>query len=400
MQPIKLNLSTPTAPPVAIDVTMLLAASSFIDRRDSADPRAGESFEAVATAFCNGSPLYVPLPSQAIDASPTLYQLWHRERSVTSVPHLEVDDAVFEETTKLLADHLAAFLDGESEAVSKWLAYHFTQDVVDQHLERSDLHAIERASALAISLVAKRKLTNLRKAFSKVGADRLRVPYEYEPLLGTARIPSTFHLGVAYALSVSVRGWAYAKALERIPELPIYRYHWIRSPTLRYVGWQTSPESRLVSEWIPWGTILRGTFDREKKPLSWMQDAMTALRAQSLETRLHLTQAAASPKSATRLSDDEILLLEGLVKAGVVPRYAEKQRVNRYVTWLRRLVKDRSLLWQLPVDLITANVQSRTARRIESRFRTRFRRDTFWDVFEDPGVRRALGRRSRGVAEK
>jgi len=197
-----------------------------------------------------------------------------------------------------------------------------------------------------------------------------------------------------------VRGWAYAKALERIPELPIYRYHWIRSPTLRYVGWQTSPESRLVSEWIPWGTILRGTFDREKKPLSWMQDAMTALRAQSLETRLHLTQAAASPKSATRLSDDEILLLEGLVKAGVVPRYAEKQRVNRYVTWLRRLVKDRSLLWQLPVDLITANVQSRTARRIESRFRTRFRRDTFWDVFEDPGVRRALGRRSRGVAEK
>src|SRR5579862_8735800 len=102
-KPISLNLTSQKVQPVAVDITMLLAASSFTaPKRSRTDPRAADAFDAVATAYCNGATLFVPLPESHVDAAPFFFKLWKSDDAVRTVPNLEMEDSGFERAATAL----------------------------------------------------------------------------------------------------------------------------------------------------------------------------------------------------------------------------------------------------------------------------------------------------------
>ena len=230
MRPIRLHLTTTFAIPVATDVTMLLGASSFMTPVGGrVDPRAADAFDAVATAYCNGADLYVPLLSSGLSELP-LIDLWNRNAAVQRVVAAEITEDELDAVTALLAEHVAAFIEGDPFAVARWVAFHFSQTTVDVHVRRFHLESIRRAGPTARRIITDMKLPAFRNAVEMIQRDsELSAPREYQSLVGTSEIPSLFHLVVAFVISISIRGYAYAQGLDLLSSRPVYRYHWIRS---------------------------------------------------------------------------------------------------------------------------------------------------------------------------
>jgi len=394
-RPLRLYLTTTTAAPVAADVTLLLAASSFIKPAEQrTDPRCGDAFDAVTTAYCNGAELYVPLPKAVVEAVPFFFSLWSASSALNTVPHLELTDEAFSQHVAALGSHLAKFIEGDAWDVARWTAYQFTQDIVTAHVRRSDMDAILRAGESARQLIDGKALQTLRNVVGELQKDNdIRAPEEYRPLVGTAEIPSFFHLVVAYAISVSVRGCAYAYGLAQIPNAPIYRHHWMRSPALRF-GFPdaTVKLDERPSEWIPWGTILRKVFAPAPAGLlstDELERVLIELRNNSPRLREELTRTD-ERLNGKGLSQDEQLLIETMLDAGIAPRYSDTSRAEELAVWLRNLVSTYVPVLKIPVEIITSTLQPQMLRTLETNLRRTFRRDTFWEVLEDPGVRAAL----------
>jgi hypothetical protein len=337
--------------------------------------------------------LFVPLPKKDVEAVPFFFDLWASASALNTVPDLELTDEAFAASAEALSSHIATFMDGDAWDVARWTAFQFTQDIVQTHLRRADVDAIRRAGEAAHGLIDSNKLLALRSAVGELQrAGDISAPEEYQPLVGTKEIPSFFHLVVAYALSVGVRGCSYAYGLAQHPASPIYRHHWIRSPALRYglIDPHVRTE-KATNDWIPWGTILRNVFDRQapETPRLELERVLTELRARTPQLREALTRT--DEKANTHgISQDEQLLIETLLDAGIAPRYADTRGAEKLAVWLRDLVGHYLPLLKIPVELVTSSLQPQMFRSIETKLRLTFRRDTFWDVMEDPGVRKAL----------
>jgi hypothetical protein len=154
---------------------------------------------------------------------------------------------------------------------------------------------------------------------------QITVPEEYESLVGTRDIPSFFHLVVAYAISVSIRGCSYAYGLAQLPAKPIYRHHWMRSPALRHALVESTVVEAKTTEWIPWGPVLRKIFDptvpKRPSPVD-LERVLVEWRRITPELRDALTKTREKP-NAKGITEDEELLIQALLDVGIAPRYAD-----------------------------------------------------------------------------
>lgn len=116
---------------VAIDTSLLLSADSFIGAcaDDSRDPRAGYSFEIVATAFCNGTNLFLPLPEHRNDIVPELVKPWSDVNCKVEVPELALPSSRMDEIADRLIVPFVRLAEGSSGTVASWLAFHFSDEL-------------------------------------------------------------------------------------------------------------------------------------------------------------------------------------------------------------------------------------------------------------------------------
>lgn len=383
---------------VAADTTILQSASSYI--KPSAgriDPRAEDSFEAIATAFCNGAKLYRPLPRHHRGENPFLLDLWRSEGFVTDLSNVEMSEDSFKEVGERLAVSFYRFVEGDASDVAQWLTFQFTPDNVGIYLSRADEWAIQRAAPLAEQMLRENMLPRLQDAISS--QKDFRAPKEYQRLIGRSHIPSFIHLCVSYAFSIYLRGWSYAAHLSTIPDIPVYRHGWIRCAALR--AEIDAPLSRIidqdVEQWFPWGNILTAVFNASSplipRSTSAVSDVLSSIREQTLTQRTDLAQALESVGSAGQDStptDAEILILEILAKAGVVPRYVQSTRTEFLARWLQDLIGQVAPVLKTPAELVSGVVQNRWLREKELNLRLRFRRDRLWDILADPNIRQTI----------
>jgi len=386
--------------PNGADVTLLLAASSFISSFDGKqDPRAREAFVALATSYCNGASLLMPLPHYEVEEIPIFYSLWRERAAVATIPEMELSNQAFAAISAPGAQSFAEYAEGFPSDISRWIAFHFTPAIADVYHQRSDLGAIKRCAPLARQLLERRALVKLEASIGKrQDEDLVATSHLYENLVGTTDIPSFLHLCIAYALSISLRGYSYAVALGSQESGPLYQHHWVRAPIVRRFG-SEEHATKVVSESImefPWGVILQAVFN-PAAPLArrgpqTVAEVLDKIRDRSDQVRTAiqdgvLTQLAAA--GGDRITDAEVFVLDILRDAGVSPRYASSTFLQRAVQ-LARTISNKSPFLSVLVEMITANLQPGWLRRPETALRVQFRRDSFWKVMEDPLIRRAL----------
>jgi hypothetical protein len=385
---------------VAADTTILLSASSFIQPSSGrTDAYAEESFAAIATAFCNGTRLFLPLPQDHCGEDPFLLDLWRSAGTVTDLFNYELSDEAFGEIGQPLATPFSLFVEGGAPDVAKWIDFQFTPAIIGDYL-RADAHVVRRAGALVRQLLEKRKLPHLEAAILELqGKGDFKTPRVYEPLVGTPEIPSFVHLCISYTFSVFLRGWSYAAYLSDLPDVPIYKHAWIRSAALRSgIGLAISRVAADVEKsWFPWGNILSEVFsDRAPlvpRDLSAASEVLIGLRKETEHRRDQLSEAltkVSTERDKATPTDAEILILDILRNVEVVPRYSPSIRTEFLAKWLRDLVTHTAPIFNIPAEFITGVVQNRWLRRQELNLRLRFRRDKLWDVFEDPNIRASI----------
>ena len=398
-----IRLSSNPVPPVAADITLLLSAYSFISPLSGRlDPRARAAFDAVATAYCNGAQLLLPLPKDRPADVPLFLDLWKRSSVVTEVPQLELSDEAFDEIAATCSDAFVTYAEGTPDDVARWIAFQFSDQAVEAHLTRSDMDTIRRAGPLAAELLRLKRLPKLTDAILRLqGEGPLQEPGEYEWMVGSPDLPSFIHLCLAYALSVAFRGYSYALGVGQLPNDPAYRHHWIRSPVLRTnLPHGSTRTADQTATWFPWGALLTAVFD-PRKPLAKRRpervaEVLDGIRASAPQVRHAFAQPLAEPSKlgsiSSKLTDRDQLILDVLRSVDVTPRYSASTGIETLAEWLRGLVKERHPIWQVPIEVVLAQLQPEWLRKLEAGFRARFRRDRFWDVFEDPGLRRVLSR--------
>jgi hypothetical protein len=397
---------TQPAPVIATDVAQLLAASSFVTptAEAHADPRASRAFDIVATAFCGGAKLLVPLPKDRFENIPLFDRLWRSEAAVEAKPNLELTDTGFAAVAAAASPGLAQYVEGVPDDAARWIAFQFTGAVVTNHLSRSDLEPIRRAAQTATHLLESKRLQRFEDAILRLHrTEGLREPREYEELTPTTEIPSLIHLCTAYLVSVALRGFSYAGALDSTVGSPVYHHHWVRGPVLRAaIG---DDYSRTLEEkthvWFPWGAILRRVFDPADPWISRDEtaviDVLSAIRSQATAFSMDLASIARasiaeSSDTDVRLTEAEGLVVDVLSRAGVALKYSTKVRTRRLAKVLRDIVEDSLPFAKVPVEIVLAGLQPGWARKADGKYRVRFRRNTFWDVFEDAGIRATTGR--------
>lgn len=390
-----------TLPAIAADTTLLLAASSFIlPASGLTDPRAAKAFDAAATAFCNGAKLLLPLPETSTEDIPIFLDLW-RANGLEMVPHLELSDVGFAEVGAIVAGQFAAFVEGMPYDAARWVQFQFTTACLKNHLGRLSKWSILRAGDIADSLLSAERLNGFKESILSLQKEHaFQEPADLEDLLMRREIRSFVHLCAAYAISVCVRGFSYALSLGRRESPPAYRHHWVRIPALKALplaGGSASFEPN-PPRWFPWGAVLEKVFD-PGQPLApreghAVKEVLSRIRERAADLRDVLGELVddAVPHHDARLSEREALVVDTLAHAGVYLRYANSTRPEALAQWLRSVVASQLPLLRVPVELVTGNLQPRWARESEEGLRFRYRRDTFWEVFSDPGIREALGR--------
>ena len=424
-----LDLSPPVKPslPIGIDVTMLLAASSFIGSPgDMTDPRAKESFTSVATAYCDGSPLLLPLPINRVGRAPLFYCLWKESGAFTSIPGVELSDEAFNRLIKQgRADDFEKNADAFPEDFSRWIAFQFTSELSHAHVDRADPWVQLRCQPIVARMIEEKRFPKLR---AKIGAlvkkGQLGCPAVYRDLL-----PDTFpdlpHLCIAYAMSVVLRGFSYAVAIGSREDStpPLYCHHWVRDRIVRTFeenGIKCNKSVKVLSQ-FPWGTILSRVFD-PKRPLeprdpSKVGEVLTGIREQSSEISDSLEEGLLSEVGDglehDRLSDAEVQVAHWLKASGVILR-----RKNDVTSLLGSCLKDvgsvalgeaveqidsptpaPAILLGLSaaavglgtlVEKVTTVRPSSFMRSLDYKVHVRFFRNSFWRVMEDPSIREAL----------
>jgi hypothetical protein len=332
---------------------------------------------------------------------PPLLSLWKETKSVSELHNLELNDKIYKLISTKIANSFAAYAEGAPHDVARWVAFQFTPPLVTQYLIGCpDLESIVRTGPIVRDLIASLRLTRFSDAVIDLHKnEEFREPEDYSKLIGTSEIPSFIHLCASYALSFCLRGWSYAARIGITHKNSIYRHLWLRAPALRTdVGdlLNRRPE-KVPIELFPWGRILLSIFDPQNpitsRELSRVKEVLMGIRELSKQYSEELTISSRalihpSTQVTPKLTKEEILVLDILGKLNIRPRYANTTRPEKLAEWLRKIFSDALPFLKIPVELVTSNTQSTLLRGIESAFRIRFRRDTYWDIFENPGIRK------------
>jgi hypothetical protein len=373
---------------VASDITTLVSASSFLGHYSTnIDPRAGDLFESVVTDYCSGSKLIVPLPQKSSGAGDFFVDLWTKDATATELHGLELTDLGFQVISKKHINRLIDFIEGDPQSIAEWLALQFSMENADRHLSRSDTHAILRAGPLAREPLDKGRLERFKDALV---INRIKEPAFYTEYIGKDEIPRLTDLCFAYVVSVAVRRLAYAGGIDQSGHKPIYRPHWIGNPVMKdplLPETIRTMEAKPVTR-FPWGMLLRRYINLDPAiPISKLRESLLGLRQNAGQFQNeYLQQPLVKNASDSALTEREAIVVETLMKVGLVPRFAESTRRERLAKVLRSLTEHQSA-WKFTAELITTSFQAEWARNLEAGFRIRFRRDNFWDVFEDSGVK-------------
>jgi hypothetical protein len=389
-------------PVIAADASILQSASSFITPVCGlSDPRASQAFDSVVTAFCNNCNLVLPLPKSDSGNWPLLLSLWRKTNAVSELHNLEIDDKIYQYISDTIADKFAVYAEGVPYDVARWVAFQFTPTLVSQYLIGCHgLESILRTGPIISKLLSSGKLKNFTDAVLTLHKNQeFREPKEYSTLVGTPEVPSFLHLCASYSLSFCIRGWSYAAKIGMTPENPIYRHLWLRAPALRADVedlFIRIPDKDTV-ELFPWGHILLSIFDQQNPLTSRtpgrVEEVLIGIRERSIRlgeelTRILRVLAHPGIQTTPKLTEEEILVLDLLRELKIWPRFANTTRPERLTKWLRQIFSDALPFLKIPVEIVTSNTQSTLLRRIETAFRIQFRRDTFWDIFENPGIQK------------
>jgi hypothetical protein len=341
----------------------------------------------------------MPLPHAEVEEIPVFYALWSRRAAVSTIPEMELSDDAFSAIAAHGAQSFVEYAEGYSSDVSRWIAFHFTPSVAEVYHQRSDISAIQRCAPLAHELLQRGAFASVEASIGKLQEEgAVATPGMYEHLVGTHDIPSFLHLCIAYALSISLRGYSYAVALGTQASGPLYRHHWVRAPIVRRFGSDergTEVLRESVAE-FPWGIILKAVFDPAAPLVNRNPEVVAAvldaIRDRSDQVRTAIKDGVLSNLAAAgghRITDAEVFVLDVLRAAGVSPRYASSTLLQRAVQFART-VSSKSPILSVIVELITTNLQPEWLRYPETGFRVGFRRDSFWKIMEDPQIRQAL----------
>lgn len=392
---------------MGVDTTLLRAASSFLNPSESdEDPRACDSFIRIATEYCNGAKLVLPLPQNSLGNMPMFCNLWKRNRALTAIEGRELSDDLFAKIAAARSEDFAAWVEGEPGPVAHWIAFQFSPEVSDAYLSRTNTDAIKRCASIVLSMVKENKFLRLQNAIDRLWESKsISRPKFYDALIHEREIPSFHHLCIAYALSIALRGYAYALALGAEEHPALYCHHWIRSKIIGDfeagpIPVQITSHSELQ---FPWGEILANVFDREKplvnRTTEKITDILEGIRNKAgvvqheIKNGLLCSSASDGENDNTRVSDAEVFILDLLNEVGVSPRYGESGRLQRLVKFVR-LASHHSPLVKVAIETLIADMQPQWIRKKETMYRAHerfcFKRDSFWKVMEDPGIQRAI----------
>jgi hypothetical protein len=389
--------------PIATDASLLHAAVSYVQGYgDTTDPRAARAFSLLSDAYCNGADLVLPLPASKQETIPLFLPLWRSRNAVTVHPNLELSDEGYDAIADMSVASFTTFVEASPSAVTELIRFQFSPPIAGE----SGLYDIEgsvrRAAAIAHRCFEGKQLPNL--SASIVEAERrygFQEPTALAHLVGTPDLPSFLHLCVAYAFSIYVRGYSYALGLSSGDVVPVYRHHWLRAPMLRTVM-PSEVATRLAdepTEWFPWGDLITSLLapggPAVRRDIQSVSDLLDGIRSQGGAVRDALSAGLFDPPEATSLDSHSLTQAEGFLVeilrvAGAPLRYHKEMLAERARSWLTSIVHEKSPLWQVPVELVTANLQPRWVRDRETVLRTRFRRDTYWDVFDRSEISRAI----------
>ncbi len=295
-------------------------------------------------------------------------------------------------------------MEGTSSAVAQWIAFQFSERIVCQYLSRASLAEVRQSADLARKMISGGRIPKLDAAIRRLQEQHVLLePPEYTSEVGKD-FDSSAHLAVSYVLSIYLRGPSYGWGLNGEPERPLYHHLWLRTAALRDTALVNGLRTEPPPEWFPWGSVLRRVFDPSaplmpRNPGS-VSEVLTALREQTPQVQRDLKLAMSGGlfrPFRTRAKDSrteaEDTVIKALLAAGVHignPGHLEE-------ALLRVVRKTAALLGvsaKLAAEEITAWIPNswfhRKVDNVEANLRLTFRRDKFWDVFPDPGIRQAI----------
>lgn len=385
----------PDADVVAIDTALFQSASSFFRRpNDFADPEALACFAAVATPFCNGAGLVVPLLTSSArgNSEPALMEWWPgRVRYVGAL------DAVGE-IKSTLYDAFVTAVEAAPEKVAEWLRFQFAADLIDQNFtdaEREDYH---RYLPVAVELIGRGKLPTFTREIRKL------VPPSVVNLHRHRAWDAKDHiqLAVGFALSFFIRGWLYGFALDRHPLQPRYRHLWFREEAFA-VNPVNSVERALDHRhaWYPWGEILAMLLGDDPDP-GKVRDALLGLREQAADFRLAFEDASAVDRTRTVSGDTltarEELALDALARLKVFPGMRERDRLTGILALWRQiagLLAGADTKTTVLVELISIMLPSGWTNSVVAATTKTFFRDSYWKMYRATNLRQLLRWSSR-----
>ena len=236
------------------------------------------------------------------------------------------------------------------------------------------------------------EVTELRR----IPAARMRRAFAHLTSSGPARL-------VLVAAIVAFAAASYAATISLTHGGTQYINHLMRRPALR-TDINDSISRSVVGRTqgvFRWGAILANVFDPhrplERRTESRVNEVLQAVREHAPRSEFYVDHLGVPPlrERGNKIEDDELAVLDTLRKARVALRYTDTTRPAKLAAWLRTITAGRGPLVSLSVELVTGTFQPHWMRGAESAVRLKFRRNTFWDVLCDPGIRGAISQRAK-----
>lgn len=385
--------ATPKPNAICMDISLLQAADTFLHPpQNGSDPRSPLCFAQVATAFCNGANLYVPLPSSDQGEPPHLLAFWRKRRGVDFLPHSELRDQELACYGDLLTTAFVAYAEQNAQELAAWLRFQYSPDINEQYINRAGNHPIELATEYVIPLRIARRLPNLEAAIqAHVGTTLPRAFDAYRPFQA-----DPVRTSICYLFSVFARGLSYAERCAQLGTSVPYSRIWFRNRAVQLGG---GPDPSIEERhWYPWGLVLSQLFDPAdnitSRSRTRVQETLLAIREDVEAGRFNPTACAADGGVADHGDPNNspivVAALKTLTRAGITFSYANSKREEILRTLLLGTAVVASMLSPAHrlapayagLGIALLNLAKPKIANMEARLQLHFAADTFWDVFE------------------
>ena len=382
-----------TKPLVTLDMGIAQAASSFFSPyNNKRDPRARASFERVATYYCNQAELNFHGPALNEIEFPILLNHWLGKCEQGHEQMIPLQTGVGKIITNALEKPIATFLEGNPVAVASWVEMQFTDKLIDQYSPVIDQikERLLMVSGHAAHLIERGELERTLASFDKLNFIE---PPVFESLIGKEGIQSLYHLAISLVLLHALRGRIHLYNLTENENISTLANHWIRSPAIKapIPGETSETEIDDSKPLFPWGAIIRRVLEQEGDYyLSGQEErvieALDIIRQIGHEHVEKINDTFLDRNENRINSNITTIIADCMVKAGIYPRYKSSKATDYLDKLLRSLIKSQSDTAENLSEIITTNVQPKWIRGIESKIRLKYRRESFWDVFDSYSI--------------